>query len=388
MSLVTDRRAPRKLLMVANYFPPMASGGNARQLRFIRYLPEFGWEPVVLSARCRGPVPDPPGVRIVRAAAPSPEPLYALGRSLPRLGTEARRLSRSGGAGTRDGEPPGAGPGGGDERGQVRWPFHFSRRGLIEDWLFVPDPYVGWIVPGVLRGRRLLREERFDAIFSSYPRGSTQLIASRLAHDSGLPWLVDYRDPWPTHQFRRFPTPLHRWAHFSLERLALRHADEATACNEPIADDLRRRYPALAPRVHVLSNGYDPNDDIAPVELPPTSFWLVHTGRLFSRAQIVRRLLDAMAALPGDVGLLFVGVTTPFLRSYAAELGILDRVRVEPFVPHAVARGYQRAADALLVITGEAPESLSSKIFEYLAAGRPIVAITPPDSAAARLLAD
>ena len=390
-----NERPPRKLLMVANYFPPMASGGNARQLRFIRYLPEFGWEPVVLSARATGPVPDPPGVRIYRAAAPGPQGMYALGRRLSAVVGRARRGLRpasggaaGGGAAERNqaAQPPTSAAG---RAGAGRPPRAFSRRHVVNDWLFVPDPYVGWVPPGVVLGRRLLREERFDAIFSSFPRGSTHLIAARLAYESRLPWLADYRDPWPVRQSWQPPTALHRWAHFTLERLALGEADAATAINEPIADDLRRRYPALAPHVSVVPNGFDPEEEVASVDLPDDSFWIVHTGRLYGiRVEHALRFLEALATLPDDVNVLFLGVEGLLLRDRAAELGISDRVRVEPLAPRAVARGYQRAAGALLLLPGVAPESLTSKIFEYLVSDRPIVALTSPGSAAARLLAD
>jgi glycosyltransferase involved in cell wall biosynthesis len=379
----------RKLLMVANYFPPMASGGNARQLRFIRYLPESGWEPVVLSARATGPVPDPPGVRIYRAAAPSPQGLYEVGRRLSAATARARRGGRPSDRRPSAEHESADAPRDEGRLAARRPPRRLLRRELFNDWLFVPDPYVGWVPPGVLLGRRLLRQEHFDALFSSFPRASTHLIAAWLAYESGLPWLADYRDPWPIRQSWQPPTPLHRRAHFALERLALAQAHAATAINEPIAEDLRRRYPALAPHVHVIPNGFDPEEEIATVELPDRSFWLVHTGRLYGiRVEHVLRFLEALATLPDDVKVLFLGVEGPLLHTAAAELGISERVHVLPLAPRKVARGYQRAAGALLLLPGVAPESLTSKIFEYLVADRPIVALTSPESAAASLLAE
>lgn len=387
---------PRTLLMVANYFPPMASGGTARQLRFIRYLPEFGWRPVVLSAKATGPVPDPAGVEIHRAAAPGLEGAYALGRRLSRPGAAARsRLARGARLAGGPARPAAGGPG--DDRsagdaagvptGDAAPPSFTSRRGAVNAWLMVPDEYMGWIAPGIRLGIRLLEQQHFDAIFSSYPRGSTHLIAAALAEHSGLPWLADYRDPWPTHQFRRYPTTLHRKANFALEEWALQWACGATATNEPIAEDLRRRYPDLARAVCVLPNGYDPEEPVDDVDLGP-GFWLVHTGRLYSRLEAAQRFLEAFAGLPDDVNVLFLGIDGPQLRERADRLGIGHRVRIEPFSPRARARGAQRAADAQLLITGLAPEALSSKIFEYLEAGKPILAMTPEYSSAAKLLGE
>jgi len=88
--------ATKKLLFVATYFPPVASGGNARQLRFLRYLPEFGWEPTVLTTRASGPVPDPDGVRIVRTLTPSPDFVYDAARKASAVWTAIERACASG----------------------------------------------------------------------------------------------------------------------------------------------------------------------------------------------------------------------------------------------------------------------------------------------------
>ncbi len=366
----------KHLLLVTNYFPPMASGGIARQLRFLKYLPEMGWETTVLSARMTGPVPDPPGVRIVRAAAPGPRPVMRFARRVERAARAALRgpQRRTTGHPRRDTAP-------------VSNRAHSSRAIAINRWLFVPDPYVGWVAPAVSLGRRLLREERYDAILSSFPSGSAHLVAASLAGSSGVPWLADYRDPWPTHQHYYYPTPLHRRAAERLEAWALSHAAGATAVNTQIADDLRTRYPELAAHVRVLPNGFDRAEDVAQVDLGD-GFWIVYTGRLYRRMEQTVAFLRALAGQPSDVKALFLGIEDPVVRQQARSAGCHDRVVLQPFAQRAQALGTQRAADALLLITGLAPESLSSKVFEYLASGRPVFAVTPMSSAAARLLGE
>jgi glycosyltransferase involved in cell wall biosynthesis len=364
----------KRLLIVANPFPPMISAGNARLLRFLRHLPEHGWETTVLTARAAGPVPVPAGVRIERTMAPGPESLYAL----------ARRIRPSGG-----GRPAAAF----EETGPARAGGHAppaarSRRsGAINDWLMIPDQYAGWIGPAVLRGRSLLATEKYDAIFSSSPRPSVHLIAAALAGKSGLPWLADYRDPWTTYQFRRYPTAWHRRAHESLERWALRRARYVTAVNAPIVDELVAGHPQLAGHTAVLPNGFDPGEPADAVALGE-GFWFVHTGRLYGRELQTRAFLAGLAKAPADVKALFLGLESPFVAEAAAALNIADRVRVEPYVPHAHALGAQRAADALLLVNGRRPESMSSKVFEYLASGRPIFAVSPRGSAARELFAE
>jgi len=372
----------KRLLMVANPFPPMVSAGNARLLRFLRHLPENGWETTVLTARATGPVPVPDGVRIERTVAPGPESLYALARRIrPSSGASGRAQATATGGGVHV-TGGWARAGGGAHAAAAR----SSRSGPINDWLMIPDPYAGWIAPAVRRGRSLLAAEKFDAIFSSSPRPSVHVIAASLAHQSGLPWVADYRDPWTTNQFRRYPTACHRRAHESLETWALRRARFVTAVNAPIVDELVARHPHLAGRTAVLPNGFDPGEPADDVALGE-GFWFVHTGRLYGREPQTLAFLSALAGLPDDVNVLFLGLESPFVSEIAAALGIGHRVRVEPYVPHARALGAQRAADALLLVNGRRPESMSSKVFEYLASGRPIFAISPQGSAARELFA-
>ena len=162
--------------MIANPYPPQASAGTTRVVRFLRHLPTHGWEPTVLAARVAGPAAEPPGVRVIRAAAPVPRALQGGGR----------------------------------------------RSNQVNNWLFVPDNFALWITPAVRAGYALLKDEQIDALLSSSPRPSVHVVAATLSRLTGVPWLADYRDPWSTYQFRRYPTAAHRAAHRWLEAQALR----------------------------------------------------------------------------------------------------------------------------------------------------------------------
>ncbi len=327
-----------EVLVVANPYPPQASAGTTRVVRFLRHLPTHGWRPTVLAARVSGPATAPAGGRVVRAAAPVPKALQGGGR----------------------------------------------RSNQVNNWVFVPDNFALWIAPAVTAGRALLKNGSFDAILSSSPRPSVHVVAAILSRLSGVPWLADYRDPWSTYQFRRSPTAAHRAAHRRLESAVLRVAAAVTAVNQPILDDLVARHPWLEGRTYVLPNGFDRTEVADQVDLGD-GFWLVHTGRLYGREQQVEALLHGLAALPDEVRLLFAGVDESKVRPAAERAGVWRRVRVEPPVPLARSLGYQRAAGALLLVNGRRPESMSSKVFEYLQAGRPIFAVSPAGSAARSL---
>jgi glycosyltransferase involved in cell wall biosynthesis len=331
----------KRLLVVANPYPPAESAGTTRVLRLLRHLPDHGWAPTVLAPATRGTVPAPAAVPVVRTVAPTPRRLQGGGR-------RATRVNR---------------------------------------WLFVPDPFVTWVPGAVAAGRRLLREQPFDAVLSSQPRASAQLVAAVLARLCGLPWFADYRDPWTTYAYRSYATPLHRAAHERLEAWTLRHAAAVGAVNQPILDDLVARHPWLGDRAHLMPNGFDARETADDVALGP-GFWFVYTGRLYWREEPTLGFLTALATLPDDVKVLFDGAGEERVRRLAGRAGVGARVRVEPFAPHERALGLQRAADALLLVTGTRAESMSSKVFEYLASGRPLFAVTAPHSAASALVAE
>jgi glycosyltransferase involved in cell wall biosynthesis len=330
----------KRLLVVANPFPPMTSAGTNRVLRFLRHLPAQGWEATVLTAEAQGPDTAPDFVRILRTPAIVPRQRLHGGR----------------------------------------------RSSQVNAWLFVPDPYVLWAATALAAGRRLLAAEPFDAIFSSHPRASVHIAAAGLTRASGVPWMADYRDPRFANDARPYATPLHAAATRRLEARVLRHAAALSAINQPILDAIVKRHPWLEGHSHVLPNGYDRAEAATTATLGP-GFWFVYTGRLYQREQQLEAFLSALAALPKDVKALFVGDASR-VQPLAAKLGIGDRVRVERLVPHAVALGYQQAADALLLMTGRRAESMSSKVFEYLHSGRPVFAITASHSAASKLLAE
>ena len=329
----------KRLLVVANPFPPLVSAGNQRVLRFLRHLPEQGWEPTVLTVEARGEAPVPNGLSILRAPVPVP-----------------RRLLQAG-----------------------------PRSARINRWVFVPDPYAGWVVPAAVMGCRLLERERYDAIFSSAPRATVHVTAAILSRRSGLPWLADYRDPWLNYEYRTYPTRCHRAANALLEGRVLRTAAGVTAINRAILDDVVQREPRLRDRSWVLPNGFDRGETPAPVTLDPRT-WYVHTGRLYGRYEQTAAFLKAFAGLPGDARMLFLGGDERRLRPLAEAAGVSDRVVVRPFVPHGVALGYQRAAAGLVLIAGNQAETTTSKVFEYLASGRPIFAVAPRGSAVDELL--
>jgi glycosyltransferase involved in cell wall biosynthesis len=374
----------KKVLVIAHAFPPIGGIGALRAVKFVRYLPHFGWQPVVLTVkRSESFMPDaslledlPEQTPIYRAR--SWEPLNAA-----RMKQAAERVRTSGLTGT----------GRWSERVMAALrPLYFA--------LHIPDDKVGWL-PGAIRlGRKLLGREAIDLIWATAPPYTCLLVGRALKRYGNKPFVADYRDEWTTIRYRdHTPSPATTFLNRRLERSVLGAADMVVTATAPIADRLRREGLLRPPTPHVdITNGFDPADGDVPV-LPPRDdrFTIVYTGSFGERQtpkyflQALAELLRAHAALRSRMRVCFVGPVYQRQVGLIRECGLSDVVELPGMVSHRQAIGYQLAADVLLLIVGKGPGSevvLTGKIFEYLGAQRPILALVPRDGPAARLIHD
>ena len=363
----------RRVLMVAYFFPPMGDGGVFRSLKLARYLPEFGWEPVVLC----GDAADY-WVRDESLLAQLPPELERLVVG----GLTGQGLLRRLRGGTARG---GAAAGARSSRG-------FARLRRLGDFCLLPDAYAGWIGPATRAGRQRLAAGDIRLIYSSSPPDSSHRVAQRLAAASGLPWVADFRDPWINLHLKTPPTPLHRFLHARMEAAVLARAQVVA-----VTEAWRRHYAARAARPpRLIRNGFDPADVAAPVSAAAAvpsplaaraTIEILHTGKL-SLTRSARPVLAGLAALRAEqpalaarVRLVFLGPRESDNEAAAAAAGVADLVRFEPPVPHAESVARQAAADLLLLIKHDDArykDLVPGKFYEYAAAGPPILAVTPP----------
>ena len=367
----------KRLLFVTYYFPPSGGSGVQRSLKFVKYLPEFGWRPTVLTVRpeCASwPDPDPDSV----ADIPDGTPVERTGAWDP-YAWYARLLRRN----KQDVVTVGfTGEAGADSRRRfARW---------IRANLFLPDARIGWVPFAAARARALMRQS-FDAILTTGPPHSTHLVG--LAARRGTPWLVDLRDPWTEIDFREeLPmTAPARALDALLERRVLRKADGVCV----VSSGMQRRFvergyaaPAL------IENGFDPADfaDSAGLDASPGQpFVVAHVGYM-NRARNPEALWAALAGSSPDwsaLRLRFTGqVDASILASAAASCpGV--RLDALPYVPHREAIARMREAAVLLLCVNRVPgaEGIpTGKLYEYLASGRPVLALGPVHGDAARIL--
>jgi glycosyltransferase involved in cell wall biosynthesis len=348
----------RHALFVAFHYPPEASSsGVLRTLKYTRYLPDHGWRVTVLTVRTD--------------AYETTDPVLCT--QIP----ESVRVVRT---------------------GYLDVKRHLSVRGVHSALLAIPDRWIGWWPWAVAAGRRILREDRVDLVYSTSPHATAHLIAGTLSRMRSLPWVVDFRDPW----FEDPPEPgtpvLAHWAARRLEGAVIHRASRVIASTVRLRDTLAARW-ADEPveKFASISNGYDDADfDFSGLASAPprgrrSEMLLLHAGSIDPRFRDPRPLLEAIQAA-ADTGLLdasrirlrFLGSgpfgNSPEMQRLVAATRLAGQVEFHPRVPYDAALNELLGADVALLLQASADtlDLVPAKLFEYLVARRPVLALVYP----------
>ena len=359
-----DRMTRRRVLVVSYGHPPSLWPGGSRWLAMAHYLRSAGTSVTILASGAFGRLPDDDDLGVVRVG--DLMSVRALRRVL-RRGELVRPTAQ--GAATASVLPPSA---------------LFTK-------VFVPDPQVvSWTPAMLLAARRLYAEGGFDCLVTTGPPESVHLAGLLLGRRRSA-WLADFRDGWLFEPLRApFPTALQRRLDAVLERHVVQHADAVTAVTEPISEDFRRRYGVEAV---TIPNAYDPalDSQVEAAELPSLPgdrTLIVHTGTLSGpRGRDARPVAEALLRVADEpqvasrIAFVQAGSTSPDDETLLAPLRDRGLVQTLGIVPRATAVALQRRADVLLLITSAHVSQSTAKLHEYLAAGRPILALAEDNEA-------
>jgi glycosyltransferase involved in cell wall biosynthesis len=376
----SERRTNRSVLMIDYLFPPIGGAGVRRTLGLVRHLADFGWSPTVLTVRqgdfhqydfdLLGMIPATVEVR--RTA--SLEPFRFARRILGRNVDPRNNLDRHG----RSSGVPWNGP-------------RLIRD--VADLLLFPDRRIGWLpfaVAGALKSRRV---QPFDAIYSTSTSVTSHLAALLLKKMLGLPWVADFQDPWVDTEFRS--PGFRRTIAEHIERLILHTADRVTFASEPVRAALQRRYALPSDKLMTVLLGFDPDafEGIEPVTR--AKFTVTHFGSFcFGRSPVsfLRALAECLHERPGlrgEIEVLFFGSfeSKPLGETEAllSQFGLTDVVHLGGLIPYHLGLRYLVGSDVLLLIAfpGDDGQNLvPTKLFDYLGAGRPMLALLPDGQAA------
>jgi glycosyltransferase involved in cell wall biosynthesis len=363
--------------MIAHHFPPTGGSGSNRALAFARYLREYGWEPVVITpAEAWASNRDddllaqlPSNLRVIRTRSLESKP--------SRHGAPLFREPQEG-------------------RGEGYVPRQNPLRAHIGHLKRFPDAHLGWLPFALAAARR----QDYDVAYSSSGPFTSHLVGLILKRSTKRPWVAELRDGWYRWNRAIFPD-YPAWRDLlerRLEAAALRAADKVVLVTDRMADAFAVQYPDIPrDRFAVVSNGFDPVQFTASVSVEPSRGWeVLHAGALYygrslaSFLEAARRLIEADTDFARHFRLTLLGTLDPRASSELRRSGLEAHVNAGAQVNHAAALGAMYAAGALLLVANTTPgaeATVPGKLFEYLAIGRPILAIAPADSSTADILA-
>ena len=346
--------------MVAFHFPPsVGSSGIQRTLRFVQHLPGHGWDPLVLTAHPRA---HPSTANDLMAEVPSNVPV-------------ARAFALDAGR-------------------------HLAIAGRYPSVLAVPDRWMTWWLGAVPRGLAMIRRHRPAVIWSTYPIATAHRIALTLHRLTGIPLVMDFRDPMAQ---QGYPDEPRQWRDFSrIERAAARCASRLVFVTASARRLYRERFAALPEdRFALIENGYDEESFAAaeqglePEPLNPGSFTLLHSGIVYPTERDPRGLFDALSALrrANHQGLVRLRLRfraaghDALISRLAVESEVADLIEVLPAIPYIDALREMLRADGLLVMQGSnCNEQVPAKLYEYLRASRPVLGLADPAGETANVM--
>lgn len=383
----------RKALLISYRFPPQGGGGVQRTLKFTKYLRDFGWEPVVQTARNPyWPLWDdslledvPPGVRVYRTPAFEFERLE---QRLARLAGHGSKRLRSGPA--EGGAPKAA------TRGHSRGGVLHALRGAVHRRVLVPDAQIAWLPGALAHSLKIARREGIRLVYTTSPPNSVQILGGLVSKLLRRPWVADFRDPWtdgPRRQQAYVDNSLRERIERAAERWIVRRADRVIVSAEPLRTRFLAKYPFLSPdKIVVLTNGFDPSDFAASADasrdLEPGRFHITGAGNIeamFDARPLLRALAEAVAEHEGlreDLLVNLIGAKKGKYDADIRDLGLGGRVRYVGWVRHAQSLRFLGQSDVLLMCQlpheGGGGEKLSVKFFEYLYLKKPILCLSVP----------
>ncbi|MBQ6244091.1 MAG: glycosyltransferase [Bacteroidales bacterium] len=370
----------KRLLIITYYWPPTGGSGVQRWVKFSKYLPQFGWQPVIYTpenpeqlARDESLLADIPAcAEVIKTHITEPYAVY-------------RRLT--------GGKP-------GEEVNPVNAQKKSWKKRLslwIRGNCFIPDPRIGWVRPSIRYLKEYLREHPVDAVVTTGPPQSMHLIGRGLKRALGVRWIADFRDPWTEMFYYKhlgLTAASDRRQH-RLEQSVLDEADAVISVTPLVQKDFQAK---TRTPVVLITNGFD-EDDFPELSAPDREikFRLVHTG-LFAADGNPLNLWDALArrcaadpAFRARLEIRLAGKVDAAVTDAIRARGLGDNLVELGYLPHDETVREQRAADILLLPLRQEPEYakvLPGKIFEYLAARRPVLGIGQEDGAAAAVLRD
>ena len=366
-----------KVLIVTYYWPPGGGAGVQRWLKFAKYLPEFGWEPVILTVDpdfAAYPAIDqsldkelPANIKVHRTRATDWFKIYS---------TDKSKIPSAGFASGSDNKLKGK----------------ISR--FIRGNLFIPDPRRGWNRYAFKKACELIEKEKITTIITTSPPHSTQLIGLKLKKRfRDIKWVADLRDPWTDIYYYDlfYPTWFSKKTDGFYERSVLKKADKIITVGYRLKDLFSKKTAGIHSKTAVIMNGFDESDFKEIKISKPSRFTITYVGTL-SHKYPVNGFLGALSELRNDNFDFVFKIVGQIPENIKASINLTlstESVEFLAYTPHIKAIEHMISSSLLLLIIPESGDNkmiLTGKIFEYIASGKPVLCLGPVEGEAAMLI--
>ena len=363
-----------KVLIITYYWVPAGGSGVQRWLKFVKYLRDFGIEPIVFTVENPNyPITDsslaneiPNNISVVK------NPIWEPNHLLSIFKKEKTKTS----AGFLNPNP-----------GIIEKSLQYIRANY-----FIPDARMFWIQPSVKKLKQYLSSHKIDAIISTGPPHSMHLIGLHLKKELGIKWIADFRDPWTDiDYFHQLPlTQRAKEKHLTLEKEVLKQADATIV----VGKTMKRNYLKFTDNIHVITNGFDTESTNEKRSTPSKNFTLTHIGLMNADRnpkmlwEVLNELSTEITEFDNDLEIKLIGSIADEVTKNIQAYAFKNTTHIS-YVPHSEVKKHQQEAQVLLLAVNNVPSAkgiITGKIFEYLQAKRPILAIGPEEGDLAEIL--
>ncbi|HQE95930.1 MAG TPA: glycosyltransferase family 4 protein [Candidatus Marinimicrobia bacterium] len=366
----------KKVLFISYYWPPAGGATTTRILKFYKYLPEFGWEPVILTVEDGDfPFIDPQTQKEVR---PDTKIYKAKNISLHRLFSKVAKNSK-----------------------EMFVPFAFTEKnskgiqGKLSRWVkynAIPDTRFLWKRFAIKKGLQIIRENDIKLIFSSSPPQTNHCIAVELSRKTGIPCVGDLRDPWTDVYWLQTNSQRWKWIHNldqKIEKRTLNSMAAITTIGPSLVNLFQKK---VNQPVYLIYNGFEPLD----IDLPPrkNAKWTITYAGSISIEQDIQAFCKAIEVLiqneniRENIIIQFIGNFPEFVKQKLRQYSVFEMINFLPYMPADEVKQYLVSSDVLLLFIHVTPEGgvINYKMYDYLATYKPILAYGPTQGDAAKIL--
>lgn len=363
-----------KVLIITYYWPPSGGSGVQRWLKFVKHLRDFGIEPVVYTVEnpeyaliddtLQNEIPE--HIEILK------QPIWEPNSLLSKFKNKQQQTS----AGFLNPDPS----------------FFEKQLQYIRANYFIPDARKFWIKPSVKFLSDYLEKNKVDVIISTGPPHSMHLIGLELQKKFKIKWIADFRDPWTDiDYFHQLPlTEKSKLKHEILEKKVLQNADAVLV----VGKTMKETYKKYNQNIHIITNGFDSNLEKTQTDLDQ-KFTITHIGLMNADRnpkilwEVLDELVDENISFAQDLWIKFIGKVAPEVYKSLESNNLKEKTQFIEYVPHQEVMSFQESSQVLLLAVNNVPAAkgiITGKIFEYLQAKRPVLAIAPVDGDLAEII--